>query len=191
MNRSEVRQNVLAARMSLSPFLVRQKSEAIMGRIMSLEVYLKARSLMVYVDFRNEVQTGDLIARSLEAGKFVSVPITDIKGKKLIPSRLISYPGELAPGAWGILEPRPECVRPLDPGDLDVVIVPGVAFDGKGNRLGYGGGFYDRFLPRTRPGTVYIAPAFEVQVVDEVFPGSHDIPVHIIVTEARTITAGI
>lgn len=187
MSRSEVRQGVLAARMALSPRLVKEKSRAVMDRVMSLEAYLKAKSLMVYVDFRNEVQTGGLIVRSLAAGKIVSVPITDVRGKKLIPSRLESYPGDLAPGAWGIMEPRPECVRPLDPGELDLVIVPGVAFDAKGNRLGYGGGFYDRFLPRTRPGTVYIAPAFEVQVVDDVFPGPHDVPVHVIVTEERTI----
>lgn len=191
MNRSEVRQGVLAARTALSPRSVKEKSGAVMDRVMSLEAYLKAKSLMVYVDFRNEVQTGGLIVRSLAAGKIVSVPITDVKGRKLIPSRLMSYPEDLAPGTWGILEPRPECVRPLDPGELDLVIVPGVAFDPKGNRLGYGGGFYDRFLPRTRPGTVYIAPAFEVQVVDDVFPGSHDVPVHVIVTEKRIIAAGI
>ncbi|MFZ5634477.1 MAG: 5-formyltetrahydrofolate cyclo-ligase [Bacillota bacterium] len=191
MNRSEIRQGVLKARMSLPPAAVQQKSRIIMDRIMSSDIYLGSRSLMVYVDFRNEVQTGILIARALAGGKRVSVPITDVRGKKLTPSRLLAYPEDLAPGAWGIPEPGPECVRPVDPAELDLVIVPGVAFDVRGNRLGYGGGFYDRFLPRTRPGTVYLAPAFEVQVVDDVFPGPHDVPVHIIVTEEKTITAGI
>lgn len=188
MNRSEVRKGVLKARMSLSPGSVEEKSGIIIDKIISLDPYVKARSLMVYVDFRNEVRTHGLIAHALAAGKRVSVPITDVGGKKLTPSSLLSYPGDLAPGAWGILEPRPECVRPVEPVELDLVVVPGVAFDPGGNRLGYGGGFYDRFLPGTRPETVYLAPAFEVQVVADVFPGPHDVPVHIIVTEERTIT---
>lgn len=190
MTRNQVRQGVLRARMSLPPDLIKEKSEVITERILSSGDYLRSRSLMVYVDFRNEVQTAGLIARALAGGKRVSAPITDIKGKKLTPSLLLDYPGDLTPGAWDILEPRPECVRPVDPSDLDLIIVPGVAFDVRGNRLGYGGGFYDRFLPLTGPGTVYIAPAFEVQVVDDVFPGAHDVPVHIIVTEERVINAG-
>jgi len=190
LNRSEVRKGVLRARMSLAPAFVEEKSRIIIDKIISLDPYVRARSLMVYVDFRNEVQTAGLVLHALAAGKRVSVPITDVVGKKLTPSSLLSYPGDLAPGSWGILEPRPECVRPVEPGDLDLVVVPGVAFDPGGNRLGYGGGFYDRFLPRTRPGTVYLAPAFEVQLVEDVFPGPHDVPVHIIVTEERTITVG-
>lgn len=187
MNRSEVRQGVLDARKSMSPLSVCDKSRVIVEKILSLDVYLRAKSVMVYVDFRNEVQTAGLIAAALVMGKAVSAPITDIKGKKLTPSRLLSYPGDLEPGAWGILEPSSSCVRPVDPAEIDLVVAPGVAFDVRGNRLGYGGGFYDRFLIRTRPGTVYLAPAFELQVVDEVFPGPHDVPMHIIVTEERVI----
>ncbi|MCL5057761.1 MAG: 5-formyltetrahydrofolate cyclo-ligase [Actinobacteria bacterium] len=187
MNRNEVRQRALKARMALSPQLVREKSGIITARVISSEAYRSAGSIMVYVDFRNEVSTGTLIAHCLKAGKKVSVPITDIEGKRLIPSALLDYPGDLEPGAWGILEPKKDCLRPVDPGDIDLVVVPGVAYDKGGNRLGYGGGFYDRFLPRTKPGTVYLAPAFEAQVVDDVFPGPLDVPVHIIVTEERVM----
>lgn len=190
MERSEIRQNVLESRMALSPAAVTEKSRIIIEKIMSSDLFLKTQSLMVYVDFRNEVQTGSLIAGALAAGKQVSVPITDIREKKLTPSRLLSYPDDLTPGVWGILEPKTECVRPVDPAALNLVVVPGVAFDERGNRLGYGGGFYDRFLPRTGPGTVYLAPAFEVQLVEDACPGSHDVPVHIIVTEKRIIKAG-
>ncbi|MHB8156161.1 MAG: 5-formyltetrahydrofolate cyclo-ligase [Desulfocucumaceae bacterium] len=189
MNRNEIRQDVLRSRMSLSPDRVEDKSKTIMEKIIASEEYLKSSHLMVYVDFRNEVRTERLILHALAHGKRVSVPITDIKGKKLTPSGLQDYPGDLEPGAWGILEPKKYCVRPVDPGDLDMVLVPGVAFDAGGNRLGYGGGFYDRFLPGTRPGTVYLAPAFEVQMVNNVLPGPLDVPVHVIVTEKRVITA--
>lgn len=187
MNRNEVRQSALKARMALSPQFVREKSDIITARVISSEAYRRAGSIMVYVDFRNEVSTGTLIAHCLEAGKKVSVPITDIEGKRLIPSALLDYPGDLEPGAWGILEPKKACVRPVDPGDIDLVVVPGVAYDAGGNRLGYGGGFYDRFLPRTKPGTVYLAPAFEVQVVDNVFPGPLDVSMHVIITEERVM----
>ncbi|KJR96662.1 MAG: 5-formyltetrahydrofolate cyclo-ligase [Peptococcaceae bacterium BRH_c4a] len=191
MNRNEIRQYVLRSRMSMPPDRVKEKSKIIMEKIMASDVYRKAQSLMVYVDFRNEAGTGSLIVRALEEGKRVSVPITGIKEKKLTPSELLDYPGDLEPGAWGILEPGKSSIRPVDPMTLDMVIVPGVAFDPGGNRLGYGGGFYDRFLPGTRPGTVYLAPAFEVQMVDNVFPGPLDVPVHLVFTEERVIAAGI
>jgi 5-formyltetrahydrofolate cyclo-ligase len=187
LNRNEVRQKTLKARLALSSGFVREKSHIITDRLISSEIYRRAGSIMVYVDFRNEVSTGSLIAHCLEAGKKVSVPITDIGGKRLIPSLLLDYPGDLEPGAWGILEPKKSLVRPVEPGEIDLVVVPGVAYDTGGNRLGYGGGFYDRFLPRTGPGTIYLAPAFEMQVVDNVFPGPLDVPVHAIVTEERII----
>lgn len=187
MNRNEIRQYALKSRMSLSPDWVEDKSKIIMEKIIASEAYQKSRHIMAYMDFRNEVRTGRLIAHALSHGKRVSVPITDIKGKKLTPSELLDYPGDLEPGAWGILEPKKSLVRPVDPGDLDMVLIPGVAYDAGGNRLGYGGGFYDRFLPGTSPETVYLAPAFEVQMVDNVLPGPLDVPVHLIVTEKRVI----
>ncbi|MCS5695110.1 5-formyltetrahydrofolate cyclo-ligase [Desulfofundulus thermocisternus] len=187
MNKSELRKNVLKVRGSLSPEEVAARSRRIMERLTSLEEYHRAKTLMAYVDFRNEVKTGDLIVESMARGKRVAVPLTDVAGKRLVPSLLLDFPGDLAPGTWGILEPRPECLRPLEPQELDLVVVPGVAFDLQGNRLGYGGGFYDRFLPRTRPDTVWLAPAFEVQLVPAVYHGPHDCPVHILVTEERVV----
>ncbi|MHB1043297.1 MAG: 5-formyltetrahydrofolate cyclo-ligase [Eubacteriales bacterium] len=190
MSKSELRKIVVKERNTLSSSLVTQKSANITEKIMDLEEYRRAGTIMVYIDFRNEVETGGLIRAALADGKRVVVPVTDIPGKKLTPSRLLSYPGDLAPGAWGILEPRPEFLRPVSPEEIDLVVVPGVAFDGKGNRLGYGGGFYDRFLPRTRQGAAYLAPAFELQVKPDVYPGEHDCPVHILVTEERVIRTG-
>lgn len=187
LSKGELRRNVLKQRAAMSRSLVEEKSAAIIKRIVIREEYLKARSVMAYVDFRNEVRTGALIGRCLGDGKRVSVPITDIANKLLTPSEILRYPEDLAPGAWGILEPAPGFVRPVDPLEIDLVIIPGVAFDLNGDRLGYGGGFYDRFLPRTRPDTVFIAPAFELQIKENVYPGPHDCPVHILVTEERVM----
>ncbi|MDK2887822.1 MAG: 5-formyltetrahydrofolate cyclo-ligase [Thermoanaerobacter sp.] len=187
MNKSELRKDVLKARGSLSPEEIAEKSGRILRRVLSLEEFQRARTLMAYVDFRNEVQTGALIMESMARGKRVAVPLTDVASKRLVPSLLLDFPGDLAPGTWGILEPRPECLRPLEPEELDLVIVPGVAFDLQGNRLGYGGGFYDRFLPRTRPDTLWLALAFEVQIRPHILTGPYDCPVHILVTEERVV----
>jgi len=190
VSKSELRKDVINARAGLPAAAVAEKSARILEQIKALGEYRQSKVFMVYVDFRNEVQTGFLIKEFMAGGKVVTVPVTDIANRRLTPSRLEDYPGDLVPGAWGILEPRPECLRPMEPVLLDLVIVPGVAFDEAGNRLGYGGGFYDRFLPRTRPDTIYLAPAFEMQIRADVYPGTHDCPVHILVTEERVIRTG-
>ncbi len=186
-NRDDIRRSVLLARNSLDGNIVAKKSSIIIKKIIESGIYQKANSLMVYVNFNNEVQTTELISRALEDGKSVSVPITKVKEKKLIPSRLLNYPEDLTPGVWGIMEPKANCVRPVDPKELDLIVVPGVSFDDKGNRLGYGAGYYDRFLIRTKEKAVFVAPCFELQMTDSVFPDDHDVPVHFLFTEERTI----
>lgn len=187
MDKKELRKKVIAARASLPEAEVARKSARITESIVALPEYQKALSIMAYVDFRNEVQTGELIKKALQDGKKVAVPYTDLAGKRLIPSLLEDFPGDLVPGTYGILEPPADCLRPVGPEELDLVIVPGVAFDERGNRLGYGGGFYDRFLPRTGEDCVWLAPAFELQLQPGVYAAEHDCPVHIIVTEDRVI----
>lgn len=187
MSKNELRQSVIAARNRLAEEEIKDKSSAVASRFLELAEYLRAGTVMAYVDFRNEVQTGPIIRDALGKDKRVVVPITDVAGKKLTPSQIIDFPGDLAPGAWDILEPKPECVRPVPPEEIDLVIVPGVAFDTAGNRLGYGGGFYDRFLLTTGSGCVYAALAFELQIRPNVYPGEHDLPVHLLVTEDRVL----
>jgi len=187
VSKSELRKAVLRARRALSPAEVAEKSALVIEKVLLMKEYLQADTIMVYLDFRNEVQTGPLVRHSLSAGKRVTVPLTDTANHKLIPSLLQNFPGDLQPGTWGILEPKPDCLRYVDPTEIDLVFVPGVAFDLSGNRLGYGGGFYDRFLLQTGPHTFFIALAFELQVKPCVYPDVHDIPVHWVVTENRLI----
>ncbi|HBX24102.1 MAG TPA: 5-formyltetrahydrofolate cyclo-ligase [Desulfotomaculum sp.] len=187
MSKNELRKSVIVARNRLAAEKIKDNSSAVASRLIKLEEYLRAGTIMAYVDFRNEVQTEAIIRDALNRGKTVVVPITDVANKKLTPSQVLNYPDDLAPGAWNILEPRPECVRPVDPGTIDLVIVPGVAFDTAGNRLGYGGGFYDRFLLNTKPDCLYAALAYEMQIKPNVYPGEHDLPVHLLVTEKRVL----
>ncbi len=185
--KKQLRKEIIAARMSQPDDVVAEKSARIARKVKDLPEFQKAGLIMFYLDFRKEVATGELIKYCLESGKRVVIPITDAKNIRLIPSEIQDFPGDLTSGTWGILEPKPECVRPVAPVEIDFVIVPGVSFDVHGNRLGYGGGFYDRFLRQTRPDTVFAALAFELQVRDNVWPEAHDYPVHYVITEDRLI----
>jgi 5-formyltetrahydrofolate cyclo-ligase len=187
VSKNELRRNVIARRKALPKEVVREKSAAIAKQTLELVEYKNAGTVMTYVDFRNEVQTAEIINHALQNGKRLVVPITDIPNKRLIPSQLINYPDDLTPGTWNILEPKPERVRPVAPEEIDLVIVPGVAFDTAGNRLGYGGGFYDRFLPLTGAATVFVSLAFELQIRPNVYPHEHDVPVHLLITEERLL----
>lgn len=157
---------------------------------MGLDFYRQSRKMMTYLAFRNEVPTGDLVRVAMEEGKRVMVPVVNPVAKSMTPSRLINPATDLAVGQYGILEPRPEVFRPVDPAELDLVIIPGVAFDQRGNRVGYGGGYYDRFIPLLREEAVTVALAYELQIWPDTGPvtGPYDQPVHFIITETRVIT---
>jgi 5-formyltetrahydrofolate cyclo-ligase len=187
LSKSEIRKEIFRARAALPGEEAAAKSGLIAKKLLALEEYRRAKVIMAYVDFRNEVRTDGLIRESLARGKAVAVPFTDTREKRLVPSLLLNYPEDLAPGTWGILEPAPGRLRPVEPAEIDLVVVPGVAFDPMGNRLGYGGGYYDRFLPLTRPDCFHVAPAYELQIVPEIETGPHDRPVHCVVTEERVI----
>ena len=144
---------------------------------------------MTYVAFNNEVETKGLIKYSLAQGKRVFVPVTRNKERLLIPSQVFKFPDDLQPGTWGILEPKSDCFRPQEPSEIDLVVVPGVAFDEECNRLGYGGGFYDRFLNQLSNECTFIAVAFELQIRDNVYHQAHDQPVHVVITEDQVIRA--
>lgn len=128
-----------------------------------------------------------LVARAaLATGRMVVLPRVDAPARMLALHRIDDLARDVAPGRHGIPEPRPEC-EPIAPDAIDWVLVPGVAFDTLGHRLGYGGGYYDRLLPLLAPGAARVAGAFELQIVDAVPHAAHDLPVDAIVTESRQI----
>jgi len=187
--KEQLRKEIIAARLEFTPRQVAEKSEKIIQKLISLPVYQQAGTVMTYVAFNQEVETRGLILYSLARKKRVLVPVTVTKEKKLIPSEVFDFPGDLEPGTWGILEPKPDCFRPRDPREIDLVVVPGVAFDRHGNRLGYGGGFYDRFLTKLPESCSFVAIAYQLQLRDNVFHQEHDQPVHWVITEERVIKA--
>lgn len=183
-SKREWRRRILEEREALPAERVKAGSFAIARKLWNLAAYQRAGSLMTYVAFKKEVQTEAIIREALSQGKKVAVPLCSRPERQLIASRLLDFPGDLAPGTWGIPEPKPETLRPLDPCSLDLVLVPGVAFDRQGYRLGYGGGYYDRFLKRLAPGCVCVGLAFSLQVVDVLPREDHDRPVDLVITEA-------
>ena len=126
-----------------------------------------------------------LIARALAAGKRIVVPVVAGPDLRLIRVDAVT---ELAPAPFGLLEPRSELrdrpERRVQPAEVDLFFVPGVAFDRKGGRLGYGKGFYDGLLARARAGTAIVAFAFECQLVPEVPTGPRDRHIPTLVTES-------
>lgn len=182
MNKKEVRRAVLRERAKLSPELHEAYSERIMELVASTTYYKNAKTIMCFVSFGSEMDTSMIINKALADGKRLVVPIAVHETKELIPS-LITSMDELEPGYFNILTPKAEFVRPIEPDEIDVILVPGVAFDHHGYRVGYGGGFYDRFLTRTRKDAKRIAIGFSLQILDQVPRESFDLPVEMIISE--------
>jgi len=159
-------------------------SREICRRLLGLDEYSRARTVMSYVDFRAEVRTRDLLAAAWQDGKRVVVPYC--AGGRLHLFRLLDM-DELAPGTWEILEPRHELRshvdRHVDVAQLDLIVVPGLAFDRNGGRIGYGKGYYDNLLRRVRPPAALVAVAFDCQVFEEIPMLAHDVFMHKVITE--------
>ena len=166
------------------------KSAIICGRVEELAEFQSARRVQFYIDVRSEVRTRPFLARALEAGMKVIVPYCVDDHLELFHLRKME---ELEPGCFGILEPRNDLrgrpARRFDIENVDLILVPGVAFDRRGGRMGHGRGFYDRLLRRARPQTPLIALAFECQLVEAVPMEEHDLHVDKVVTE-NTIYEG-
>ncbi|MGO8691903.1 MAG: 5-formyltetrahydrofolate cyclo-ligase [Thermoguttaceae bacterium] len=159
-------------------------SRQILQRLAESPEYARARTLLLYLSFRSEVATHDFPRQAWTAGKRVVVPYC--AGEELELFRLDS-PDELTPGAMGILEPaaalRPRGDRLVGADELDLVVVPGLAFDRQCGRLGYGKGYYDRLLRRVRADAALVAVAFQCQIFAEVPVLANDVRVDQIITE--------
>lgn len=156
----------------------------ILDRLIKLPEYAAARTVMTYVSLSEEVDTEPLMKHVWEEGRRVVVPYCAANVLRLF---VLKSRDELAPGTLGILEPRAKLRaqpdRDASPAELDLIVVPGIVFDRRGGRVGYGKGYYDGLLKQVRPTAAVIALAFECQMVDRVPMLSHDVPMHKILTE--------
>ncbi len=182
-----LRKEVLSRRDTLTWEEVREHSRVIAGRLVSLSEFIRAGTVMYFLNFGKEVQTLEMVPATLALGKRVVAPKTVHKERRMILSEIIDTENDLAPGLWNIPEPKPDRIRPVDATQIDFVLVPGVAFDESGNRMGYGGGYYDRFFNELRPGVPLVAVTFELQVLPAVPVAAWDRRVDLILTEKRVI----
>ena len=163
------------------------RSEAIIRTLLALRDYREAQVIAAYASFGSELDTSGFLLRALAAGKQLLLPRIDKAKRCLELRRVTNIESDLAAGVWGIREPALHCPR-VDAAQAQFMLVPGVAFTRRGERLGYGGGYYDRLLTEVAPLTRRVAGAFSIQLVDAVPVDQRDQPVHAIVTERETLT---
>lgn len=178
-----LRRRILRDRDAAESAVRRGWSEAIAGRLMARPEMQRARTVHLFASFGSEVDTLPVVRRLLETGRRPVLPVV-VREAWTMEHAAISGLEDLVPGFKGILEPAGQCPR-VAPAEIDLVVVPGLAFDRSGGRLGYGGGFYDRFLaecPAPR-----VALAFSLQVVDAVPRDARDLPVDLVITEEEEI----
>ncbi|VVB63874.1 5-formyltetrahydrofolate cyclo-ligase family protein [uncultured archaeon] len=151
------------------------KSFKIQQKLFSLPEFIKAKVILFYLSFAGEVETHRMVDKAVSQGKKVAVPIINNKNKKMIPSLMTDYGCELEVGPYSIFQPKSRHIKPVAPNKIDLIIVPAVAYDRKGNRLGRGLGYYDRFLNSLPRRTKTVGLAFDFQVLSDLpFLEPHD-----------------
>lgn len=163
------------------------KIRAVEARLFDFANFLEARIVLLYVSDKNEVETQNILSKTYDYGKIIVLPVFEpVKGS----ARLLKVDDpqrDLIAGSRGLLEPNPQRCREVPLECIDIAIIPSVAVDEKGGRLGAGDGFYDRLIPQLPVTTRKVALALEDQIVSQVPAESHDKHVDIIITDKRTI----
>ena len=177
------RSQILSKRDRLSFSTMSYLSKKITDSFRKLEEYKSSRMPFIYVSFRSEVDTHQLIRERLNSGLEVAIPKTDVTNRRLETYLLNDWEKGLRPGAYGILEPDVKVASLIRPSQIDMVVVPGSVFDRQCGRYGYGGGYFDRFLSIEAPQALRIGLAFSLQVLPEIPLKTHDQRMDIIVTE--------
>ena len=178
--KSRLKESLLKKRNSLSKEEILERSRKIQKNLFGLKQYSDSKTVMFFVSFNSEVRTHDMVIEALKS-KTVAVP--KVIHHEIEPSVIIDF-SNLVPARFGI--PEPIDIMKIAHKHIDMVLVPGIAFDREGHRIGYGFGFYDKFLAKV-PKAVKIGLAFDFQIVDHVPKETHDIPVDLIVTDKEII----
>ena len=176
---------MLQRRDALDPAVRREASRRIVDAVLARDAFSRARSVMAYASFGSEVDTSVFCETALAEGKMLLLPRVDKTLDAIRVYEVRDLARDLEANRWGIREPRDTCPE-VAPAELEFVFVPGVAFDARGGRLGYGKAYYDRLLAasmRTGGSSTLVAGAFAVQIVDQVPMEPHDVRLPVILTE--------
>ena len=187
--KAALRKEIIAARDALPPDTRRELSARITLQLLKLDAYLNARCVLAYMSFGSEYETAAIVDDVFARGIELCLPRVDRTTRRLEVHRIEDIGRDLQSGTWGIPEPRAGCPR-ADLERIDFVLLPGVAFTPRCERLGYGGGFYDRLIPRFAKRPPLVAAAYALQMRDEIPLGDTDQRIDMVVTEKTILGNG-
>ncbi len=185
--KQEIRNNIATILENLSDKEIAKKTKQIEDNLFEFANFLEAKIVLLYVDNKTEVKSSNIIKRCFDINKIVILPAFDIKTHKMKLMKVDDPDNDLITGPRGILEPDINRCKIVPVDCIDLAIIPGVAFDEKGGRIGTGEGYYDRFIPKLSVTTRKVAIALECQIIQQVPVESHDKHVDIIITDERII----
>jgi 5-formyltetrahydrofolate cyclo-ligase len=187
--KAALRRQILDRRDAAPPEARARWSQTALDGVRALDAHRRARVVLGYASFGTELDTRPFLEVVLRDGRALVLPRVDRAARRLALHHVRDLGGDLRPGTWSIPEPIPARCPAVDPAAIDFVLVPGVAFDPEGGRVGYGAGYYDRLLGAwPEPVPPLVAAAFELQVVPAVPVLATDHRVDIVVTESRIYT---
>ena len=190
MNKEEkkaLRNKILEIRDSLDNNEKELMDNKIFNELINTDLYIKAKNIFIYLSFGSEIETKNIINKALEDKKEVYIPKIYKEDKTMKAVRLKSF-RELKENSMGILEPIDDSDF-IEKENLDLIIVPGAVFDYYGNRIGYGGGYYDRYLEHIRKINNKVVLAYDLQIVDFIESEAHDISFDYIITNTKFMEA--
>ncbi|MEJ8548226.1 5-formyltetrahydrofolate cyclo-ligase [Brevibacillus borstelensis] len=187
--KKELRRQILAQRAAVSPEERGERSGRMCRLLLSFDRLRGCRTVMAYYPFREELDIVPFLEKALERGQEIWLPLTLPAERRIVPY-VYTGPAMLKRGTYGILEPDPAQAAEGRPDSLEAVLVPGVAFDRRGGRMGYGAGYYDRFLSSLSRRPLLIGCAFDLQVQQAVPMEPHDISLDFLATESGVTETG-
>jgi 5-formyltetrahydrofolate cyclo-ligase len=179
-NKAKLRDKLIKLRTQIGRDFIEVASQSTFHLLQQNADYKKAKTVAAFASTRGEIDTYPLLEGIMASGKKLALPHVS-KDKSQLRFYEVTDLKKLSPGEFGILCPEPVHAVPMD--KIDLILVPGLAFDRKGFRLGFGKGYYDRALPQIRPDSVSVGLCYSFQVVDQVPVGEHDIPVKALLHE--------
>jgi 5-formyltetrahydrofolate cyclo-ligase len=183
--KKEIREHILTKRELIDTDIKNQWDESIFNNVINSELYKKANTIFAFVSFKSEVDTHKIIKYAIKDKKTICVPRIQSKQKGMEIFKINDFQ-QLKKGYFGILEPLESCPE-IDKKEIDLILIPGVAFDRQGGRVGYGAAFYDRFLSNLNKKVDKIALAYDFQVLDNIPMDEHDVRIDGVITEKEII----
>ncbi|WP_304681279.1 5-formyltetrahydrofolate cyclo-ligase [uncultured Clostridium sp.] len=185
MYKKVIREDIIKKRDNLSLDIKIEYDISIFNKLINSEAYKNSNKIFTYISFGNEIDTKEFIKYALNDGKEIYVPKTDKVNKEMMAVRIHSLDNMIEDN-WGILEPKYIDEEKICE-DFDLIIIPGLAFDRNGNRIGYGGGYYDKYFSKIKNINNKVALAYDFQILDNIQSEIHDIKVDYIISNNETI----